>query len=314
MSGRLIEDRRYCKALERFADYLMLERGSSGNTRKAYESDLFFWYEFCKKRGFDPMELDADKISRFLLEQSNRGRANSTVQRNAATLSSFARFLVYDGEGDRMPRLDPLPGRNESLPQVLSEEEIQRILNACTDGTSMGMRDRAMVELAYGAGLRASELCSLRLADLDGTDGFLYARGKGEKERAVPYIGGVRRVIEDYVANYRPALDKDKQKWLFLSKNGKQMRRESFWQILRKRGKQAGGISRKRLHPHILRHSFATHLLRNGMDQRTLQEILGHSSIITTEKYTHFDQELRDIYDKFHPRAHNEEEKKDVSN
>lgn len=309
MSARIAEDKRFSLALERFADYLLLERGGSGNTMKAYESDLIFWYEFCKKRGYDPMELDADKISRFLLEQSTRGKARSTIQRNAAALSSFARFLVYDGESERMPRLDPMPKKDEILPQILSEEEIQRILNVCEDGTTIGMRDRAMIELAYGAGLRASELCSLRLRDLDGTNGFLYARGKGDKERSVPYVGGVRRVVDDYIANYRPELDKNSQQWLFLSRTGKQLRRETFWQILRKRGRKAKGISLKRLHPHILRHSFATHLLRNGMDQRTLQEILGHSSIITTEKYTHFDQELRDIYDKFHPRARNEEEK-----
>lgn len=304
------EDGRFGLLLERFSDYLLLERGSSGNTRKAYESDLLTWYEFCKKRGFDAMEIHADKVSRFLLEQSNKGRAKSTVQRNAATLSSFARFLVYDGEKEKMPRLDGMPGRDELLPQILSEAEIQRILNACEDGTALGMRDRAMVELAYGAGLRASELCSLRLGDLDGANGFLYARGKGDKERGVPYVGGVRKVVEDYIVNYRPCLDSGKEQWLFLSRSGRQLRRESFWQILRKRGTQAGNISKKRLHPHILRHSFATHLLRNGMDQRTLQEILGHSSIITTEKYTHFDQELRDIYDKFHPRAQSEEGEK----
>lgn len=308
MRDRQITDDHYSHALARFADYLLLERGSSINTVKAYESDLYFWYEFCGKRGYQPTELDADKISRFLLEQSAKGRAKSTVQRNAAVLSSFARFLVYDGENDRMPRLDRMPKKDETLPQVLSEQEIQRILNACEDGTPIGMRDRAMVELTYGAGLRVSELCCLRLRDLDGNAGFLFARGKGDKERSIPYVGGVRKVVGDYIENYRPALDKNRQPWLFLSKTGKQLRRESFWHILRKRGTQATGISKKRLHPHILRHSFASHLLRNGMDQRTLQEILGHSSIITTEKYTHFDQELCDIYDKFHPRAHNEEE------
>lgn len=308
MLEREIDDKRFRLALERFADYLLLERGGSANTMKAYQSDLFFWYEFCKKHDTSPMELDADKISRFLLEQSAKGKAKSTTQRNAAALSSFARFLVYDGESERLPRLDRMPKKNETLPQLLSEEEIQRIINACSDGTALGMRDRAMIELAYGAGLRVSELCSLRLRDLDTSGGFLYTRGKGDKERSVPYVGGVRRVVDDYITNYRSELDKNKQEWLFLSRSGKQLHRESFWHILRKRGEAATGISTKRLHPHILRHSFATHLLRNGMDQRTLQEILGHSSIITTEKYTHFDQELRDIYDKFHPRAQNEEE------
>lgn len=165
MPDSRIEDSRFSKAVERFSDYMLLERGSSVNTMKAYESDLFFWYEFCKKRGYDPTALDADKISRFLLEQSGKGKAKSTLQRNAAVFSSFARFLVYDGENDRMPRLDPMPQKDKNLPQILSEEEIQRILNACEDETPLGIRDRAMIELAYGAGLRASELCSLKLRD-----------------------------------------------------------------------------------------------------------------------------------------------------
>lgn len=298
-----IDDPRFEAALKRFSDYILFERGGSMNTVKSYLSDLSFWYAFAGEKGYDPIDMDSDKISRFLLDQSAKGKSKSTIQRNAAVFSAFAKFLVYDGETEHMPRLDPMPKRDEQLPQILSEEEIQRILNACEDGTPLGKRDRAMIELAYGAGLRASELCSLRLKDLDKTNGLLYAKGKGSKERSVPYVGAVRKVVEDYIENHRGTLDKFRQPWLFLSKSGKQMRRESLWVLLRKRGTQAGGISLKRLHPHILRHSFATHLLRNGMDQRTLQEILGHSSIMTTEKYTHFDQEIRDVYDKFHPRG-----------
>ena len=156
--------------------------------------------------------------------------------------------------------------------------------------------------MAYGVGLRASELCNIKLRDIDDHNGLIYTRGKGDKERAVPYVGGVRKVTERYIKEVRPSLNKLELEWLFLSRTGKQMRREFLWHILQKRGK-AANISSSRLYPHILRHTFATHLLRNGMNQRTLQEILGHTSILTTEKYTHLDTEIHDFYDKYHPRS-----------
>ena len=159
-----------------------------------------------------------------------------------------------------------------------------------------------MIELAYGAGMRASELCDLELQNIDRSGGLIYTRGKGGKERTIPYVGAVRKVIDDYIEKVRPLLDRLGLEYLFLTRSGKKMRREFLWQILRKRGKSAG-IPLSRLHPHVLRHTFATHLLRNGMDQRTLQEILGHSSILTTEKYTHLDTEIHDYYDKYHPRS-----------
>ena len=287
--------------LERFQDYLLLERGCSQNTLKSYASDIRFWYAYCTKMEFKPEKLEAENISRFLREQSAKGMSKSTIQRNAAVLSSFARFLVYDGDLPKMPKLDPLPMVDEKLPQIMTENEIQRIIDVCEDGTPLGKRDRAVIELAYGAGMRASELCNIKLKDINKTAGIIYTRGKGGKERSVPYLGGVRKLVGHYIDEYRPKMDKLGLPWLFLTRTGKQMQREFLWHIMRKRGMQAG-IPASRLHPHVLRHTFATHLLRNGMDQRTLQEILGHSSIMTTEKYTHLDLEIRDVYDKFHPR------------
>jgi integrase/recombinase XerD len=292
----------FFEALEKFKDYLLLERGCSQNTVKAYISDISFWHAYCLKMGFEPEKLSAENISRFLREQTVKGKAKSTIQRNAAVLNSFACFLVYDGELSKMPKLDPLPKIDDKLPQIMTENEIQRIIDACEDGTYLGKRDRAVIELAYGAGMRASELCGIKLKDINKTGGLIYTRGKGGKERGVPYLGAVRKVVDEYIDKYRPQMDKLGQPWLFLTRTGKQMRREFLWHILRKRGMSAG-IPLSRLHPHVLRHTFATHLLRNGMDQRTLQEILGHSSIMTTEKYTHLDLEIRDLYDKFHPRA-----------
>ena len=290
------------KTIERFTAYLRLERGCGENTQRAYNSDMQIWLAHCEANGHDPLDMQADAISRFLLAQQGEGRKKSSVQRLGAMLRSFARFLQYDGVTDNLPRLAPLPARTKTLPQVMTEGEVQRIINACEDGTPIGKRDRAFIELAYGAGMRASELCSVRLRDLDAANGIVYVRGKGGKERTIPYIGAVRRHIGEYIAEYRPKLDKHGTEWLFLSRNGKQLHRETLWVIMRKRGLMAD-IPVARLHPHVLRHTFATHLLRNGMDQRTLQEILGHSSIMTTEKYTHMDMELRDYYDRFHPRA-----------
>ncbi|WP_279010151.1 tyrosine-type recombinase/integrase [Synergistes jonesii] len=290
------------KTIGRFIDYLRLERGCSENTQRAYASDLKIWAAYCREERRDPLDLRDDAVARFLRAKLAEERKKSTVQRMGAMLRSFARFLQYDGVTDNLPRLAPLPSREKTLPQIMTEGEIQRIMNACEDGTPLGKRDRAFIELAYGAGMRASELCNIRLRDLDSSNEILYARGKGDKERTIPYIGAVRRLIEEYISDYRPQLDKRGEEWLFLSRSGRRLHRETLWAILHKRG-VAAGIPRERLHPHVLRHTFATHLLRNGMDQRTLQEILGHSSIMTTEKYTHMDTELRDSYDKYHPLA-----------
>lgn len=289
------------KILERFEDYIRLERGGSPNTLKAYVSDLMQWREYCEKTGTDPASPQPDNAARFLRELVSKGMSKGTVQRKGASIRTFAKFLVYDGVMEKLPSLEPLPSREKILPQVMTEGEIQRLINCCEDGTPLGKRDRAAIELAYGTGMRASELCSLKLRDIDRAGGLIFAMGKGSKERCVPYVGGVRKVVDEYIELHRPALDKEGSPWLLLTKSGKKMSREFLWRLLRKRGALAG-ISSSRLHPHVLRHTFATHLLRKGMDQRTLQEILGHSSILTTEKYTHLDLELRDIYDEFFPR------------
>ncbi len=297
-----IDDKEFNRILGRFEDYLILERGCSQNTLKAYTSDVKSWYLYSAAHDFSYKNLSGEYISRFLTEQSISGKSKSTVQRNAAVLSSFARYLSYDGVLESMPVLEPLPKRKEVLPQIMTEGEIQRILNACEDGTATGKRDRAIIELAYGTGMRASEICSVKMKDIDRRGGLIFTRGKGDKERTIPYIGGVRKIVDDYIENIRPQMNKLHSDWLFITHSGKQMRREFLWQMLRKRGTSAQ-IPLSRLHPHVLRHTFATHLLRNGMDQRTLQEILGHSSIMTTEKYTHLDTEIIDYYEKYHPHS-----------
>jgi len=288
--------------LNEFKKYLRYERGCSENTVKAYGADLSRWGAFCKRRNLPPLPPDTDAAASFIRDLVDREYSAATVQRHAAALRSWALFLVEEGVIEKGVFNCPLPERGKRLPQILSEGEIQRLFEASSGNGPLELRDRALLETGYGCGLRASELAGLRLQDVDVEGGLLRPLGKGGKERMVPFLGEVRNRLCLYLERGRPSLEKGLSDRVFLSRSGKPLRREDLWRIIRKRGKKAG-ISLSRLHPHILRHSFATHLLRRGMDLRTLQEILGHASIATTERYTHFDLELRDIYDRTHPRA-----------
>jgi len=288
--------------LEGFLKYLRYERGCSENTLKAYERDIKRWFDYCEKKGLSGFLPSHDAARDFLRHLKKMNLSRSTIQRHAATLRSWGSYLFYEGLSDASDFKVPLPPRGKVLPQILSEGEILRIIDACSGGTPLDLRDRAMLQVAYRCGLRASEVTSLKVNDVDFQSRSVRPLGKGMKERVVPLLGEVAETLKAYMSQARPMLDKAMSEFVFLSKNGNPLRREDFWKIVQKRGK-AAGISSARLHPHVLRHSFATHLLRRGMDLRTLQELLGHASIGTTEKYTHFDLELRDIYDKTHPRA-----------
>ncbi|MFP4482042.1 MAG: tyrosine-type recombinase/integrase [Thermovirgaceae bacterium] len=288
--------------LDEFKKYLRYERGCSENTVKAYGADLARWGAFCGKRKAPLLPPDADVAASFIRDLVEEGYSDATVQRHAAALRSWAVFLVEEGIIEKGVFNCPLPEKGKALPQVLGEGEIQRLFEASRGERPLELRDRAVLETGYGCGLRASELAGLRLQDVDLEGGLLRPLGKGGKERMVPFLGEVRNRLRIYLEKGRPLLERGISDRVFLSRSGKPLRREDLWRIIRKRGKMAG-IPVSRLHPHILRHSFATHLLRRGMDLRTLQEILGHASIATTERYTHFDLELRDVYDRTHPRA-----------
>ena len=291
--------------LQLFDDYLTLERGYSENTSRAYLSDLKKWKAYCESNDLALYPIEEHNVLRYLRLLSTEGMSKSTVQRNAAVLRSFSNFLVYEGLTDGTFDKIPLPAKAKTLPQIMSEGEIERLMALCDSGGALGERDRAIIELAYGCGLRASELCALNVGDLDASAGVLRTLGKGGKRRVLPYIGQVKQVVQRYIEEIRPTLNKQQSNRLFLSRSGRPLLRGELWRLLKKRGKKAG-IASSRLHPHVLRHSFATHLLRRGMDLRTLQELLGHASIGTTERYTHFEMELRDVYDQFHPRAKKE--------
>lgn len=317
------------EAIADFLDYVRYEREASVNTVRAYRADLEKWAGFCLEQGKPVYPVAPSEQARFLKRLEADGMSSATRMRGAATLSAFSKYLVYDGLVEPTSLLPPIPKRDRTLPKILTEGEIERLLAACAAGSraqaadgasvksgggakdAIGVRDRTLVEMLYACGMRASEICALELSDIDETGGLIYVRGKGDKERIVPYVGALRTAVQNYIEIARPVLSRGKSGpqgggLLFLSARGGPISRGDLWRIIQKRGKSAG-IAKSRLHPHVLRHSFATHLQRRGMDLRTLQELLGHSSIATTEKYAHLDTELRDIYDSFHPRArHNQ--------
>ncbi len=289
-------------ARDSFLSWLLLERGLSENTAAAYSRDLKKWFEFCSSRSICPLPPGEESMAEFQRHLVSLDSSKTSVQRTMAGLRTWIRYLQYEdevSEGFVLPVLQKTPGL---LPKILGEGEINRLFEACSGEDTLSIRDRALIEVAYGCGLRASEIVGLRLSDLDFSSRTLRVLGKGNKRRNVPFLGEPARRVEKYLEEARPMLLKDGTPFLFLSRNGRPLSRQDLWRIILKRGLEAG-VSRQRLHPHILRHSFATHLLRRGMDQRTLQELLGHSSISTTEKYLHFDLELRDVYDSAHPRA-----------
>ena len=209
------DDPAFQSTLDSFRDYIMLERGCSENTLKAYVSDLKQWYSHCRRVGSDHAP-EFDNIA--LPPRTVRQGMSCTVQRNAAVLSSFARYPYTTAVG-KMPILTA----RKTRPFRRHDGGETEIINSCEDGTALGKRDRAAIELAYGTGMRASEICSLKLKDIDRGGGLIYTRGKGDKERCVPYVGGVRKTIEEYINDHRPKLDRYKEPWLLLTKSGRKM-------------------------------------------------------------------------------------------
>ncbi|MGI6252603.1 MAG: tyrosine-type recombinase/integrase [Aminivibrio sp.] len=292
----------FSDSVENFLAFLLLERGLSPNTADAYGRDLRQWAAFCEGIGANPLPPRQDDIFLFQRHLAMSDKSAATKQRIMAAMRTWMRYLSQEGLMEEDMRLPSLPSRERTLPRILSEGELERLFQACSGPGPLDLRDRALFETAYGCGLRASELCTLDIGDIDFSAKTLRAMGKGQKERIIPFLGQVTERVAAYLEKGRPALLRKPVNALFLTKSGNPIKREDVWRTLRKRGR-AAGIPVSRLHPHVLRHSFATHLLRRGMDLRAVQELLGHSSISTSEKYLHFDLELRDVYDKTHPRA-----------
>ena len=294
-------------AIRAFLENMGAERGLSAQTLAAYGSDLAQFSAALAKRGVDaPEAVTSDHAVAFLAALHRAGLAPATLARKATTLKVWAQYLCREGvcAEDWAARMEVGRSKDRRLPTTLTLAELERLLRAPSGDTPEGIRDRAMLELMYGSGLRVSEMVSLRVADLDTHAGLVRPFGKGAKERQVPLGDQSRAALTHYLAAARPRLLKNKppSPALFVTDHGGPMTRHHFWLLIQDYAQEAQ-IAR-RIGPHTLRHSFATHLLSGGADVRAIQEMLGHVSVETTQRYTRVDvARLRAIYDKTHPRA-----------
>jgi integrase/recombinase XerD len=286
-----------------FLHYLEVERGLSPHTLEGYRRDIEKLERFASKKNSRLVSLGASQIREFLRGLHKEGLSMRSIARATSAIRGLYRFGAAEGwvGTDPTEQIDSARAAR-SLPRYLSLDEVEALLKTPDVETPDGLRDRAMLELLYASGLRVSELVNLRLGDFHFDVGYLVCRGKGRKERVVPFGRSAKRWLERYLARARPELSQRPNDGFFLSRRGRTMTRQRFFQLLKGYGKKAG-IARA-LSPHVVRHSFATHLLERGADLRSLQLMLGHSNIGTTQIYTHVSRErLRKIYDQHHPRA-----------
>lgn len=292
------------RALEEYLSYLAIERGSSSNTVKAYRHDLTRYIAWLAERGIDkPDQVSRELIEQHIAELSSQGLAASSVERAASAVKGFHRFMLTDEIADTLPTADlPLPAKPSRLPDVISREDAARLLDQPFPQTPTGLRDHAVLEVLYGCGLRASELTGLDLTATLLDEGLLRVLGKGSKERVVPVMGAAAEALGAYLERGRGALaGRRPTQAVFLNTHGGRLSRQSVHAIVEKYGRVVG---LKGLHPHTLRHSFATHLLEGGADLRVVQELLGHANVATTQLYTHLDRShIRRVYLDAHPRA-----------
>lgn len=293
------------ETIDRFVHYLRVERGASAHTQNAYSRDLRQLAQFARQRGYSLQDaLSENGLLAFSQYLRQRGLAEVSIERKLCAARAFARFLRQEGV---LPE-EPVPSvatfrLPRKLPNALSRQEVESLLSQPDVRTPIGLRDRAMLELAYAAGLRVSEVVGLRLQDVDLQEGFVRVFGKRAKERWVPFGDSAKSALQEYLRLARPKLlGKRSEDYLFLSERGTPLSRTQFWLRLKQYAQQAG-ISRP-VSPHTLRHSFAVHLLQGGADLRAVQEMLGHASINTTQIYTRVSiDHLREVYMKHHPRA-----------
>lgn len=291
--------------LEAFLDYLRLECGLADNTITAYRRDLEYLLEMLFRLGvFESNRVTHDHLTDFIAQQRASGRGPKTVARRISALRMFFRFLSVESDlaDDPSKYLDP-PRAGRSLPGCLSTEDVECLLQAPTGQSALRQRDRALLHTLYATGARVSEVCSLTMSRVNLNARFLNVRGKGSRERVVPIGARAIERIQDYLNAGRPELMKQPTDLVYLSKSGRRLSRTRVWELVKDYA-VAAGIEPSRVHPHTLRHCFATHMLENGADIRSVQEMLGHVSISTTQIYTHVDDKrLRSVVMRFHPRA-----------
>lgn len=291
--------------LEGFRDFLALEAGHSQHTVDNYLRDLRRLAEFADARGLnDPAALTRPLLRDFVFALKDLGLSAATIRRHVSAVRTYFGFLLGEGivREDPSDRLES-PRLGRTLPETLSVPEIEALLAAPSIDEPLGWRDRALLELGYGAGLRVSELCGLGLTDLVLSEGLVRVLGKGSKERLVPIGRSVLGALSVYLHTLRPTLDRGASKQrVFLNNRGQPLSRVGAWGIVKRAATRAGLT--KTVTPHTLRHSFATHLLEGGADLRAVQEMLGHADLSTTQIYTHVDREyLRSVHRQYHPRG-----------
>ncbi len=290
--------------LREYLNYQSVERGLAKNSIEAYKRDITNYLEFLEKKKISSVDkIDYQTVLDYLTKLKKKKLAPSTISRNAAAIKTFHKFLIREGLTENFPTANlKLPKTPRRLPKVFSVGQIINLLNQPQGLTPAGLRDKAILEVLYGAGVRVSELISLNIEDIDFESGYIRVFGKGSKERIVPIGSYALEAISDYLKKGRIKMTKGYYSdALFLNQRGKRLTRQGCWKILNKYAKQAG---LKNVHPHSLRHSFATNLLQAGADLRSVQEMLGHADISTTQIYTHVSREhLKEVYMMNHPRA-----------
>ena len=291
--------------LEQFQDYLIFERGLSKRTLSAYQHDLENCIEFLARQGItDPSHVTPTVLRTWIFSLHEVGLAPSSIRRAQSAVRTFFRFLLAEGwlSVDPTERLES-PKIRDRLPEFLTKEETQRLLNSPNPQKSLYWRDRSILELLYASGVRVSELVGLLISGLDLDDSFITVFGKGGKERIVPVGVPALLTLKRYLSELRPKLDQAEGRGhVYLNARGRPLTRESVWKLVRDSGRRAD--INKNVSPHTLRHTFATHLLEGGADLAAVQELLGHVDISSTQIYTHVDREyLRQIHGKYHPRA-----------
>ncbi len=291
--------------VDQYLNYILIEKGLSDKTVESYSSDLARFLEFLEKNGvYNLSETDTPIILRYLIALRNAGLSARSRARHLVTLRGFYRFSAHEGMIEHDPvRIIDFPKAGLKLPDVLSIQEIKDLLSLADASKPQGSRDAAMIELLYAAGLRVSELIGIKLQDVSLEAGFVRVFGKGSKERVVPIGLYAKERIDHYIVNARPQLLKKKiTHFLFVTRLGKPMTRQGFWKLLKRYVLKAG--INKNITPHTLRHSFASHLLEGGADLRSVQLMLGHIDISTTQIYTHVAREhLKKMHERFHPRG-----------
>lgn len=292
-------------AVGEFLDYLSGVRGVSSNTREAYGRDLGRWFVWLAEQGLDPRDCSMADLLQFVGQERERGLSGRSVARLLSVLRTYYSYLLLERGAQSDPTRDlDSPRIRRRLPVYLSLEEVEQLLRQPDPTTPRGLKDRTILELFYAAGLRVSELTGLRVRDLDHRGRMITVRGKGGKERLVPVGSAAWKWIRRYLdeGGRGALLGSRHSDNLFVSARGTGLSRQGVWKMVAAQGRKAG--LGKRVGPHTLRHSFATHLLERGADLHTVQLLLGHSDIATTQIYTHVSRErLRSVYDRYHPRA-----------